>query len=482
MPKRTVKQNSTKQSSSTPSTRRANTRAKAKSEPIIDQGDDRATITPVVEIAPSLPPSLGRAVNHTARRMQSARIVDGEQPDAFVVDFLFNFVVDHRSDTGAERIPCGEVTGIEGIREEIQARFVPRLGPGYYRITPRVNGKITKGQWVEYVSAPGYVESDLHLDEIDDDVIEELSSDDPEKIRLQERLKYERRLNAERNGSGSISELLHGLRALDEMRGQSAPQKSLIEQIREAKETARELVDMAPRRPEPSAQTVQPAPDLMTTALKIIAENPKAADTVKDFVGLKRESESDPWADVAMKVVESGQLAPLVQAGASILGNIFSAILPKPAQTPAQQGSQHPAPAVQPTQAPPQVAPAETPALPANDQQPQPAQMEQGPMQMAPVDALVYSLIQLCEKQAPIADAQNIINIGIVRNPELGDSVDEILNLSVDQILALLAAYHPPVAQMPHARAWLESLINALTAEGGEFDEVTEINGGGVKL
>jgi hypothetical protein len=188
--------------------------------------------------------------------------------------------------------------------------------------------------------------------------------------------------------------------------------------------------------------------------------------------GLNRESDSDPWADVAMKLVESGQVAPLINGAVNLLGNLLSNILPKSAQP---QQPPAPAPQVPQQQPAPQVEPAQAQALPENNQQPQAAQpqIEQGPMAMVPVDALVYSLIAAMERQAPIEDIRNILNIACLRNPELNDSIDELLNLPVDQILPMLIAYHPPVAQMPHAKTWIESLMTALTAEGddAEFPE-----------
>ena len=87
---------------------------------------------------------------------------------------------------------------------------------------------------------------------------------------------------------------------------------------------------------------------------------------------------------------------------------------------------------------------------------------------LTPADELIYALISLMAKQAPTTEAVNMINIAVVRHPGLGDSIDELLNLSVDQILMMLGAYHPPVAQMPHAREWVNSLIESLAAEPEE--------------
>jgi hypothetical protein len=64
----------------------------------------------------------------------------------------------------------------------------------------------------------------------------------------------------------------------------------------------------------------------------------------------------------------------------------------------------------------------------------------------------------------------NIINVACYRTPELGESVDALINMSPESLLAMLAAYHPDVAKWEHAKQWLKDLTDALTAgeEAGE--------------
>lgn len=361
---------------------------------------------------------------------------------------------------------------------------------GHFAAVERINGKIGKSWHVEIEPMEEETsDDDLSLLDPDDVDLDDADLLNPAIFRAKiENAKLKAQLEARNGHSSSIGELLQGLRALDEMRGQGASQKSLAEQLRELREI-NEII--TPRRESNPGPTPQPQVDPKVSALKIIAENPSLAEIAKEVFGFgsKGEGDGDRWAEVAIKAVENGEASKIVTALTGLvstgLGNLISAFTPRQQQTPAHQAPAPQASAIQPPQQ--QVAPAnvEQPAqLPANDQQQsvQAAQTEQGPMQMAPVDALVYSLIAAMEKQAPIADAQNIINIAIVRNPELGDSVDEILNLTVDQILALLTAYHPPVAQMAPARTWLQSLVNSLSVEGDEFDEFTEIDKGEVKL
>lgn len=82
---------------------------------------------------------------------------------------------------------------------------------------------------------------------------------------------------------------------------------------------------------------------------------------------------------------------------------------------------------------------------------------------VTPQDELLYLLIDACEQNAPIADVCSQINLAIVRWPELGDSVDALINLPSHQLLTLATSLRPSLASAPHAEAWLESLMQALT-------------------
>ncbi len=377
----------------------------------------------------------------------------------------------------------------EGLRAEGHCEDTP--DKRHFAFVRIIDNKLGKGkQWHDTV-LPDDDAGDNDLSYLDPDDIGLDDSDllNPVVVRAKiENAKLRAQLDAaSRNGHGGLGELLEGVKFVEEIKRQAAPQKSLAEQIREAKEIA-EIV--TPRRESnPAPQPQRSDEEILVST---IMRNPDVADKIsgsvfKKLLGGESFKEGPTWEEVAYKAIENGEASKIANALVNLvstgLGNLFSAFAPKPAEL-AQQAPQ--APTNQTTQSAqaPQIAPAETPALPEIAQQPQATQpqIEQGPMQMAPVDALVYSLIAAMEKQAPIADAQNLINIAIVRNPELGDSVDEILNLPVDQILRMLTAYHSPVAQMTHAREWLQSFVNSLATEGDEFDEFTEIEKGEVKL
>jgi hypothetical protein len=193
--------------------------------------------------------------------------------------------------------------------------------------------------------------------------------------------------------------------------------------------------------------------------------------------------------------VKNGQAAQVVAAVANPLGNglgsllssIVSLFAPKTAQV---SQPPTPVPGQHAPQAPhPQALPANNPAsAPAPVTEPQAqtsqtagAQTEQGPP-LSPQDELIYTLVSACEQNTPIEQVRNFVNLSLVRHPELEDSLDQLLNLPSDQLLSLATSIHPTLAQAQHARQWLEGLTNALTSEGGAFDEVTELDKGEVKL
>ena len=90
-------------------------------------------------------------------------------------------------------------------------------------------------------------------------------------------------------------------------------------------------------------------------------------------------------------------------------------------------------------------------------------------------DALVLSLIQAMENKTPTEEVINQINIAVYRTPELGESIDELLNLDTEHFMTLLSAYNPAVRKIEGAREWLEKLIEALTKETEETEETEEM-------
>jgi hypothetical protein len=359
----------------------------------------------------------------------------------------------------------------------------------HFAFVKLIDNKVGTGkQWHEKIIPLDEDAGDDDLSLLDPDDIDLDDADllNPAIVRAKiENAKLKAQLEA-RNGHGS-SPMME--RLFEQLLSEKLNRPDPLEEIAEREEKIERIRSVFnPRRESNPAQASQPQRSEEEIIASAVFKHPEVIETVIDSAlkrfGGKEDGDSEPWyAEPIKDAVKTGQAAQMFNSAANVVqaffGNVLSMFTPKPVQPPAHQAPAPQASTVQPPQSQqtaPAIEPAQQPAqLPANDQQ-QPAQaaqpqVEQGAMQMAPVDALVYSLIQLMEKQAPITDAQNVVNIAVVRNPELGESIDELLALSVDQVLAMLAAYHPPVAQMTHAKTWLESLMNALAGEGDEFAE-----------
>jgi hypothetical protein len=367
---------------------------------------------------------------------------------------------------------------------------------GHFAAVERINGKIGKSWHVEI--EPPDQDAGAHFTPLDPDEYDDETLSDPKVVRAEMKAhKLQAQLDAlrdthTRNGYDPFTKTV-----LEQVLPQIIkPPKSAFEEIREAKEL---MAELTPRREVNQAPAPQPAVDPKVEALKLIAGDPELRDIAKDaaleIFGVKRNNDSSPWAEVANKFLDHPQFPQVAQsavnAAVNLVGNALSGFAslfaPKPPQMPAQ-APQQTAPTVQPpqqAQTAPQVAQAQTQALPeAAQQQPTQAAPEQGPP-LSPQDAFLYGLIGACEQNMPIEQVRNFVNLSLIRNPELEDSLDQLLNLPTDQLLGLAVSIHPPLAQAQHAKPWLESLIAALTSEGdeeGDFDQVTEVNGGEVKL
>ena len=282
------------------------TTEQTKLEPISSQ----PPLNPPIHPEPSSTPLLDQVTQNMRERVQPLAMADTNQPDAFVVDYLPDFLIDHRTDLNARRIPCGEVTGLEGIREEIQLRFVPKVGAGHFRIVARLRGKPTGLRWVEFVDAPlraklpAISEAPTDTDEDDDGWLDDepdeslvplhewkrMSAENTrlqvelERLRTREAMRDEMRQEVARmmpkgnSSGGSLSELA-SLKALDDLRGQreTAPiekPKSLIEQLKELK-AAQELLAPATTNAAPSTDAASGIGALVQAIVKNPSDDPQ---------------------------------------------------------------------------------------------------------------------------------------------------------------------------------------------------------------
>lgn len=328
-----------------------------------------------------------------------------------------------------------------------------RWGAGRYWLTLRLHNKIVR-EWDREISAP--------LSQTGAILQNAIPGDPTSQVVIQ-------------TGDGQQVASMPSIR--DVMKAQK---EAFKEQLEMAK-LMREAYGMAPETGQQRSEE-----EVLTTA---ILKQPEVIENVvgsvlKRFGGSGGGKDDEPWyADVVRDAVKSGQAVQIVKTAIDGLFQGFGSLIPRRDNNgQAQMG----APALahqgqnetgrnqssndrdQGGMGQAQINETSAPVLSPGETQSETT--PEGQM-LTPADELIYALIGLMEKQSPIAEAQNVININVVRHPELGDSIDELLNLSVDQILTLLAAYHPPVAQMSHARQWLQSLIDALTSEETEANQ-----------
>jgi hypothetical protein len=327
-----------------------------------------------------------------------------------------------------------------------------RWGAGKYRITVRMQNKIVDAFDQRISAAPS------------GQVIQNVNPNDPNSPQV----------IFQSNGDGQ--QIMPSLKD-----AWKAQREALKEQLEMAK-LMREAYGLTPDMPTATQQSTDPE----VLLLQNLANNDKFMEKVNS--GLlsklfgKGAVEDDPsWSAVGMEAVKSGQLAGAIDAAFKGIAGLVNMILPRrdnSGQTPMgqapmaqSQGFENPAQQNGQTDQLRQSLPAQSQSQGASSVVETGSNVAPQQQSMTPIDALVYGLIGAMERQAPIIEAQNIINIAIVRNPDLGDSVDEILNLNIDQILALLTTYYPKVSEMPHAREWLESLIGSLTANNQEGED-----------
>jgi hypothetical protein len=381
----------------------------------------------------------------------------------------------------------------EFITERDTRNFLKRNGLyGAFAIAERVNERFRQS-WPIEIEEPKEIETGAddsqsikglgYLDETEIDDNEPL---DPRIVKRDIRIaRLESKLEAQsnghtRNGYDPLTETIY-----KDVLPELIRPKSLAEQLREHREI--DSMIYPPRRESPApAPAPQPQRSEEEVLISAVARNPEIADKLttglfRKFLGGESLKEGPTWEDVAMKAVENGEASKLADALVNLvstgLGSLASAFAPKPAQAPnPAQAPQQP----QATQAAQQAQanqgqPAQAPLTVSVDSNPQPVQATQPPL--SPQDEFISTLVSGCQQNTPIEQVRNYVNLALIRNPELEDSLDQLLNLPTDQLLALAVSIHPPVAQTPHAKTWLESLVSALTAEGeGDFDQFVEID------
>jgi hypothetical protein len=363
-------------------------------------------------------------------------------------------------------------------------------------ITEKVNGKIVQSREYELPeSEEDASDDDLSLLDPDDIDLDDTDLLNPAIVRAKiENAKLRAQLEA-KNAHGGLGELIEGVRFVEEIKRQAAPQKSFVEQVREAKE----IVDIvSPRREvNPASAPVPPTVDPKLEALKAIVGDPELREIAKDaaleIIGVKRKGDSDPWAAVADKLLDHPQFPTIAQgavnAAVNLVGNALSGFAsffaPRQAPAPTQQAPAPQAPAVQPTQQPPQVAPIETPQSLPEAQQQQASQPAPETTNVDPYVGMLTRVITMMANNAPADEAVKTVNGFLLLNPAAGELIDDQFGQDPDTLLGAIATIPgcEQIAKLGHAKSWIEQFQAKFFDEGnGEFDQVTEVDQGEVKL
>lgn len=231
-------------------------------------------------------------------------------------------------------------------------------------------------------------------------------------------------------------------------------------QLREMVEL-KTLMDSLFPRAEPAQNPAPVSSDPDTALLSFLAKDPDVIDRVaKGTLGklLGESRDENPWADVAMEALKSGQAVALLNTGINALFNGLRSMAPQP----------------QPIVAPPAPAPmAETPPLPEDAPAMIPA--------TSPEERVLSLAVEHCLASRPAAvAAARILAIADQINDQAPEySIDAYLQMFVamtpDQAIEFAAQFDargPLLREMPTAAEWVSELQAAigaqLNAEGEE--------------
>src|SRR5215475_3842501 len=362
------------------------------------------------------------------KKLAKGNITPGSQLKLTIERYLHSEATDGQGGSYAEREHCTKyICEEEHILSEDYLDTARKYGPGLYRFTVRMKNIVVTA-WDKRISAAAIASAQAA------------------------------------NGADPNAPIIY-------TNGDAqTPMPTLKDYMRGQREALKEQLEMAKLLREAYGPIEQqtPAPtDPKIAALQLISENPDVMEKIgsgiaKTVLGAKGGGDSDPWADVAMEAIKSGQAA---QIAATIIREIMAPFRNMRGEESAQTfQAPQPAPVQTERNGGPQGRNAPQPTAPVSAERPQERPAAAQPM-MTPADALMMALIDAMIRNAPLKEAQGIINVAVYRNPELDESIDELLNLSVDELMALLAVYHPKVAEVPHAKEWLETLVGSLAQQ-----------------
>lgn len=302
--------------------------------------------------------------------------------------------------------------------------------------------------------------------------------------------------DAQRNGShSSLGEITEAMKLVREIeREAAATRKPLVEELREAKEINEFLNPHREVNPAPSHTSNVDMELLKAMTPHLVSEDAAIRDRAADMIerlsakALKDElSVGEAIVEVGKEFVKSGQGPALIQAAFTGLGNLFSMFGRGPAQQAQTQPPQPPqAPRHQEQQAPPAQQTQQQPQTPQPQEQPQTVE-----------DQALNIVVEGCRHEQPITVVfDRLMNFADAVNEQAPQySIDGYIEMlavnSTDSVVEFLKTLPggAQVAELPHTRSWCARLQEKIKASGfldddagGEFDQVTEVNGGHVKL
>lgn len=368
------------------------------------------------------------------KKLAKAAITPGSQLKLTIEKYLHSDAVDGQGGMFAETEHCTKYVCAEAhITSEDYLDVARRFGPGLYRFTLRLKNLIVTA-WDKRISA-GTISP----------IIGHANPADP-------------------NSPQVIVNMPEG----------AQQPVGIIDPMRQMRELAKTYKEMKSAF-EPEGMQAAPAAaaptDPKIAALQLIADNPDVMERIGKGIASTvlgaRSGDSDPWADVAMEAIKTGQAAEIAATIIREIMSPFRSLGGNNGQAP--MAAPPPAPVPHPQNGRPPMRPIPHAERPADSQVQEGMGQVQGAPQpqvmLTPADALMLALIDAMARNAPLKEAQNIINVAIYRNPELDESIDELLNHSVDEILDMLTTFHPQVAKIEHAKAWLETLVGSYATE-----------------
>lgn len=352
---------------------------------------------------------------------------------------LPSFAKDLRTDP-AKRQLCGQIDFTEDYQLEVQRNWARANTPNHFVVLVKKNGRYLKGGTLPVFTCEPY------------------PSERPA-------------VQAEASNAGAAAPIYQPVFFdAPEPAPQAMPSpKQQLREFLDMQKMVREAYGI-PAAGAAAAEAPQ-APDPETVFLQVLAKDtdivPKLAKgTLGKLLGDQPAGDRDPWAEVAMEAIKSGQAAQLVSSAIGAIFSGFSGMVSaaRPTAAPGAPGAPetpHPAAAL----------PQQEPAAAADPA----AQIEEPPPE---VYVLNLALDHCARRVPPAVAAERILVIADKLNDQApAQSIDGYLKLfvSLEPAVALdtakgLATNGDQVAGLPHALEWTAELQQLLrnALEGGD--------------